>query len=81
MSTFTGTGRWHLRVRIGDREVVAGYRDPITQAIERVHLARNAMPCPRPPRPSDVAEILAWHEANARQSAICAEGRCDHVVR
>lgn len=80
MSTFTGPGRWHLRVRIGDVQVVADYRDPVTHAIERVHLARNAMPRPRDPSPSDVGAILAWYERNAAQSARCARGECDHVV-
>lgn len=73
------TGRWHLRVHLRGREVVADYREPITGAIERVHRARRMRP-EREPELSDVEAILAWHEQNAAMVADCRMGACGHDV-
>ena len=73
------TGRWHLRVRLGDREVVADHREPVAAAIERVHRARYLQPA-SDPEPSDVSAILAWYEQNSAMSSRCAQGECDHLV-
>lgn len=73
------TGRWHLRVQLHGRDVVADYREPITGAIERVHRARHMRPV-REPELSDVEAILAWYERNAAMVAACRKGTCGHDV-
>jgi hypothetical protein len=76
MSTYRGTGRWHLRIEIpGGPVVIADYREPITATISR---AAGALMEGETPEPSDVATIMSWYQANEPMVGRCREGTCEH---
>ena len=58
--------------------VVADYREPVIRAMRRTNDLMVVWR--KPPRPSDVAAILAWYQDHAVQSANCQAGSCGHTV-
>ena len=71
-------GKFHRRITLPDgREVVADYREPITETMHAISRDREAG---KAPDPADVAAVVAWLEAHLAASAACGMGSCDHDV-